>query len=106
MAKSKGIRVAAKLTGDKQTTVWIKSKHLPLIKELGVSNHEFTQAVFDSAMDLLGFALVNINLKTGITTVKDPSGEPYDDAAKQRTANILGGELAQRILAIKGREEK
>ena len=91
MVKTYKKRVAAKLTGDKQTSVWISGKHLPMIKDWGLSNQAFAQAVFDIAM---GF-IVNIDLKTGVSKVIDPSGKKVTKEDKERLAKILAAEIVR-----------
>lgn len=88
MAKVYGKRIAAKLTGDKQTTVWISGKHMPIVNDLGVSNQEFAQAVYDAAM---GF-VVQLDLKSDKILVIDSTGKNPIDA---ELAKILAAEVVR-----------
>ena len=93
MARIYNRRIAAKLLGEKQTTIWISGKHLPIIKDLGVSNQEFAQAVYDSTMGLI----IRVDLNSDYSKVIDASGNAMTNANYKQLAEILAQEIVSRL---------
>lgn len=90
MAKIKGKRVMAKLIGMKSTSVWLTKEQQEIAKHFNVTNQEFAQCIFDTAM---GF-VVNISMKENIAKVIDPIGNnPIDD----ELAQILADEIVRKL---------
>lgn len=93
MAKVKGKRVMAKLTGMRSTTVWLTKEQQDMVKKYNVSNQEFAQHVFDVTM---GF-IVNVSLKDGSRKTIDPTGIKPTEADRAELAKLLGAEIVRNL---------
>ena len=91
MKKCYGVRVAAKLTGAKQTTVWLSEEQQSFAKQLGVNNQQLAQISLDV---LMGF-LVNINPTTNQSIILDETAEELTPDDKKRISDALAKEYVK-----------
>ena len=93
MAKIHNKRIAAKLLGEKATSVYLTQQHQELAKSMGVSNQEFAQTVFDMAMKFV----IRVDLNSDYSAVIDSSGKGISKADYKQLAEIFAQEIVTKL---------